>query len=158
MKKTGLSKGLRRSQIDRTLAQLEGLSLNRPKDGWIKTAREVLGMTQKQLAERMRISSPTLSQLEKAEVEGSTTIKSIERAASALHCRLVYVFVPEGGSFDELIREKAQEAASRAIEMASVSMRLESQDIDDELQRIQIKQLAEDLVRNADKRVWEMPK
>jgi len=158
MKKTGLSKGLRRSQIDRTLAQLEGLSLNRPKDGWIKTAREVLGMTQKQLAERMRISSPTLSQLEKAEVEGSTTIKSIERAASALHCRLGYVFVPEGGSFDELIREKAQEAASRAIEMASVSMRLESQDIDDELQRIQIKQLAEDLVRNADKRVWEMPK
>lgn len=158
MRNNGISKALRRNQIDRSLAKLQGMSLSLPKDGWIKAAREVLGMTQKQLAERMSVSSPTLSQLEKAEVEGSTTIKSLERAASALHCRLVYVLIPESGSFEELIQEKAREAARTAIEMASASMHLESQGIDDEWQRIQIQQLAEDLVRNTDKRIWELPK
>ena len=158
MSKRGFSRGLRRNQIDRTLAKLKNVPLSRPQDGWIKSVREILGMTQRQLAARMSVSPPTLVRLEKAELDGSTTIKSLDRAASALHCRLVYILVPESGSFEELINQKAQEAAKRAVEMASASMHLEGQGIDKELQRSQIKQLAEELVRTADKRIWETPK
>ena len=158
MSKRGFSQGLRRNQIDRTLAKLKKVPLSRPQDGWIRTVREILGMTQRQLAERMSVAPPTLLRLEKAELDGSTTIKSLERAASALHCRLVYVLVPESGSFEELINQKAREVARRAVEMASASMHLEGQGLDKEMQRTQIKQLAEDLVRTADKRIWEMPK
>lgn len=156
MSTKGLSRGLRRIQLDRALTKLQEVPFSRPSEGWIKTAREVLGMTQKQLAERMDVSAPTMSQLEKGEVEGATTLKSLERAANALHCRVEYFLIPEAGSFEELIREKAQEAATRAIEMASTSMNLESQGIDSEMQRLQIQQLADDLVRNADKRIWEL--
>jgi len=156
--KKGFSQGLRRKQIDRTLAKLKKVPLSRPQDGWIKTAREVLGMTQRQLAERMSVSPPTLFRLETAEIDGSTTIKSLDRAASALHCRLVYFVVPETDSFEELLNQKALEAAGRIVEMASASMHLEGQGIDQELQRDQIKELAVDLVRTADKRIWEMPK
>lgn len=158
MSKKGFSQGLRRNQIDRTLAKLNKVPLSRPRDGWIRTVREVLGMTQRQLAERMSVAPPTLLRLEKAELDGSTTIKSLNRAASALHCRLVYVLVPESGSFEELLNQKAREAATRAVEMASASMHLEGQGIDKELQRVQIKQLAEELVRTADKRIWEKPR
>lgn len=158
MSKRGFSKGLRRNQIDRTIASLKKVPLSRPQDGWVKTVREMLGMTQKQLAERMSVAPPTLFSLENSEIEGSTTIKSLDRAASALHCKLVYFLVPENGSFEELLNQKALEAARRAVEMASTSMHLEGQGIDPELQNSQINQLAEELVRTADKRIWELPK
>jgi len=158
MSKRGFSQGLRRSQIDRTITGLKKIPLSRPNDGWVKTVREILGMTQKQLAERMSVAPPTLSRLEKAEIDGSTTIKSLDRAASALHCKLEYFLVPEDASFEDLIHQKAREAAKRAVEMASASMHLEGQGIDPELQDSQINQLAEELVRTADKRIWELPK
>ena len=158
MSKRGFSQGLRRNQIDRTISGLKKVPLSRPQDGWVKTVREILGMTQRQLAERMSVAPPTLSRLEKAEIDGSTTIKSLDRAASALHCRLVYFLVPENASFEELLHQKAQEAAKRAVELASASMHLEGQGIDPELQNTHISQLAEELVRTADKRIWELPK
>lgn len=158
MSKRGFSQGLRRSQIDRTVTSLKKIPLSRPQDGWVKTVREILGMTQKQLAERMSVAPPTLSRLEKAEIDGSTTIKSLDRAASALGCRLEYFLVPEDASFEDLLYRKAREAAKRAVEMASVSMHLEGQGLDPELQDSQINQLAEELVRTADKRIWELPK
>ena len=156
--KNRISQYLRRNQIDRAFSSFNFAPLSRPKIGWIKTVREILGMTQLQLAERMAVTPPTLSRLEKAEKEGSTTIKSLERAASAMQCRLVYFFVPESGSFEELLNQRAHEVASRIVEMASVSMHLEDQGIDPEWQRNQIQQLAEELIRTADKRVWEKQK
>jgi len=158
MKKNGFSLGLRRNQIDRTMAKLKKVPLNRPQDGWIKTVREILGMTQRQLAARMSVSPPSLLRLEKAEIHGSTTIKLLDRAASALHCKLVYVLVPECGSFDKLLNQQAQEAARRTVEMASASMHLEGQGIDADIQSRQIQQLAEELIRTSDKRIWETPK
>jgi transcriptional regulator with XRE-family HTH domain len=47
------------------------------------------------LATRMGLSSPRVSQLERAEVNGSISLRSLERAAAAMRCRLYYVFVPE---------------------------------------------------------------
>ena len=158
MKKNDFSLGLRRDQIDRTISKLKGVPLSRPQDGWVRTVREILGMTQRQLAARMSITPPTLLRLEKAEIEGSTTIKLLDRAASALHCKLVYVLVPESGSFDSLLSQQARETARRTVEMASASMHLEGQGVDAEMQNRQIQQLAEELIRTSDKKIWETPK
>ncbi len=156
MKKSGFSKSLRRIQVDRTIAKLNKVPLSRPQEGWIKTVRQILGMTQKQLAARMSVTPPTLLRLEKAEIHGSTTIKMLDRAASSLHCKMVYVLVPECGSFEKLLHQNAQEAAGRIVERASASMHLEGQGVDADIQRRQIQEVAEELIRTSDKRIWEM--
>lgn len=156
MKKSGFSTSLRRIQIDRTIAKLNKVPLSRPQEGWIRTVRQILGMTQKQLAARMSVTPPSLLRLEKAEVHGSTTIKMLERAASSLHCKMVYVLVPECGSFETLLHQKAQEAAERIVKRASASMHLEGQGVDADFQKRQIQELTAELIRTSDKRIWEM--
>lgn len=155
MKKPDFSRDLRRSQVDRLIAPLNNAPMNRPRSGWIRTAREILGMTQKQLAERMSITPPSLARLEKAEVSNATTLKLLDRAASAMNCRLVYMLVPEGGSFEDLLWRKAEEVAEHAIEMASTSMHLEGQGVDAEVQKKQVQRLAQELIRTGDRRIWE---
>lgn len=155
MKKSDFSRDLRRSQVDRLIAELRSLPLNRPQSGWIRTVREMLGMTQKQLAERMSVSPPSLARLEKAEVSNATTLKLLDRAAAALQCRLVYVLIPETGSFEDMVRQRAHDVAMRAVEMASTSMQLEGQGVDADMQRQQVQRLAQELIRTADKRMWE---
>lgn len=158
MRKNKSMVGLRRSQLDRTLSKLKEVPQVRPEQGWIRTVREILGMTQMQLASRMSVTPPTLNRMEKAETSGSTTLKSLDRAASALNCKVVYFLVPESGSFTDLMDRQAKATARKAVELASANMNLEGQEVDDEVREMQIQQLADEFVRCADKRIWETSK
>jgi transcriptional regulator with XRE-family HTH domain len=51
-------------------------------------------MSQAELARRLRMSGTRVGQIEHAEVRGSIPLSTLERAASALNCRLCYAFVP----------------------------------------------------------------
>ncbi|MBK8840867.1 MAG: helix-turn-helix domain-containing protein [Hyphomonadaceae bacterium] len=77
------------SEIRETLREAE-----RPARGWIKAIREALGMTTAQLAARMGVAQPRITELEKREAGRVVTLQSLERAAEALDCRLVYILVP----------------------------------------------------------------
>lgn len=80
-----------RRQLDKRLDPLrnhEGFA--RPPRGWIKAVREALGMTTAQLAERLGVSQPRAVAIEKAETTNSITLDSLQRAARALDCELVY--------------------------------------------------------------------
>ena len=84
-----------RRQLDKRLCLLNDTqSLARPPRGWIKAVREALGMTTAQLAKRLGVSQPRAVGIEKAEARGAITLDSLERAAQALDCRLVYALVP----------------------------------------------------------------
>ena len=61
----------------------------RPEKGWIKAVREALGMTTAQLGKRLGVSQQRAAMVEKAEVDGSITLKSLEQAAQTLGCRVV---------------------------------------------------------------------
>ncbi len=87
-------------------------------------------MTTQQLADRMGVSQPRVPELEKAEVSGNITLKSLERAAAALGCRVVYAFVPERPLAD-IVRERARLIADRQFAAVSHSMQLENQGIGD---------------------------
>ena len=52
-------------------------------------------MTTGQLAKRLGVHEPRVIELERGEASGNITIKSLERAAEALGCRLVYALIPE---------------------------------------------------------------
>lgn len=69
-----------------------------PPGGWIRHQRLKLGITGKQLAASMGVTKQRVSALEKAEVNGATSIKTLQEAAEALGCEFVYAIIPKGES------------------------------------------------------------
>jgi predicted DNA-binding mobile mystery protein A len=83
-----------------------------PPHGWIRTIRRAIGMSGFELASRMGLSQPRVSQLERAEVTGSIGLSTLRRVAVALECQLVYAFVPA----EPLEQMVFRQARTQAIE------------------------------------------
>ena len=108
-----------RRVLDRRLAGLDEAIGIRPFRGWIRTVRDALGMSGFDLATRMGLTQPRVSQLERAEVKGSITLSSLERAATAMRCRLCYVFVPEA-PLVSIVHGQARAKAAAELEAADL--------------------------------------
>ncbi len=145
-------------QLDRRFDALRPLldRAARPSRGWVKAIREALGMTTAQLARRMGVKQPRIVELEKAEPTGAITLQSLERAAEALGCRVVYVLIPER-PLATTLRERAALAADAHLAAVDQTMRLEEQAVDDESGRAKARQalIAQLLTRPA--RLWDAP-
>lgn len=85
--------------------------------GWVKTIRQALCMSTFELGQRMSISDSRAGRLEKAELGETLRLSTLRRAAGALNCRLLYVFVPEEPLEDMVFRQ----AYARATEEMSLS-------------------------------------
>src|SRR5687768_10608038 len=142
-------------QLDKRLSGLRPLArAARPSRGWVRAIREALGMTTAQLGKRMDVQQPRIVELENAESSGNITMQSLERAAEALGCRLVYALVPHK-PLTETLEERALQAARRQLSLVEQSMRLEAQGVDDERQRKRtLKRLADDLLKRP-ARLWD---
>jgi predicted DNA-binding mobile mystery protein A len=142
-------------QLDKRLAALRPLARTpKPSRGWMRAIRETLGMTTRQLAERMRISQPSLVKLEKSEAAGTITLGSLERAAQALGCRVVYALVPIK-PLTETIEERASMLADRQVSSVEQTMRLEAQGVTNKAERKQARrQVAQELLRRP-ARLWD---
>src|SRR5712692_6496883 len=118
-------------QLDQQLAALRPLAeITRPARGWVRAIRETLGMTTRQLADRLGVSQPRVVQLEKSEAKGSITLDSLERAAQALGCRVVYALVP-AKSLTDTIEERAALLAQEQLAAVEQTMLLEAQEVTD---------------------------
>ena len=144
---------LARLQLDRRIRPLVGSHLlATPGEGWLRYIRRILGMTQAQLAVRLGIRPPSLQRIERAEIDGGVTLKTMRRVAEQLGCRVEYVLIPESGSFDELVRRRAAKLAERSVGDVSTSMDLEGQGLDDnELARLRDDLIAQ-LLRDTPKK------
>src|SRR5712691_2099106 len=143
-------------QLDRRFAKLKPLLKDavRPPRGWIRAIREALGMTTGQLADRLGVRQPRVVELEHSEGTGNITVRSLERAATALGCRLVYILVPEE-PLGETIRKRASVVAERQLTSVEQTMRLEAQGVNDKAQREEAHQrLVEKLLRRP-ARIWD---
>src|SRR4051812_40421450 len=97
--------------LDKRFAALRPLATApRPPKGWLRAIRDALGMTTAQLARRLGVSQPRIVELEQSEVGGTVTLNTLQRAAEALGCRLVYVLVPER-PLAEVVQERARRLA-----------------------------------------------
>src|SRR5665213_1053807 len=145
---------LARRNLERRLAPLRGADdLARPPRGWIKALREAMGMTTVQLAQRIGVSQPRVTQLERAEAEGAVTLNTLRHAAEALNCTLVYALVPNQ-PLEEFMRDRAASLADRQLTRTNHTMRLENQalvspDLKDERER-----LLNDLLSGDPRRLW----
>ena len=128
-----------RKQLERRLAPIRHLQLAPPPRGWIKAIRESLGMSARQLATRMGIGTSRIDVIEKAEVSGATTLRTLRQAATAMNCAFVYAFVPIE-SLDDILRNRATIKARQEISRLNHTMLLENQslikaDLDDQQQK-----------------------
>jgi predicted DNA-binding mobile mystery protein A len=144
-----------RRQLDKRLNILGNCdSLTRPPRGWIKAIREALGMTTAQLARRLGVSQPRAVILEQAEARGVITLTSLERAARALDCRLVYVLVPRQ-PLEDLIEERALHLARKRLAATSHTMSLEAQRIELDDEHVQLELLVQQILEKAGSDLWE---
>jgi predicted DNA-binding mobile mystery protein A len=144
-----------RRQLDKRLNLLRKKELfARPPRGWIKAIRESLGMTTRQFARRIGIVQSRAVDIEKAEVKGSITLDSLERAARALDCELVYALVPRN-PLETMVQERANRIAKRRLKQAAHSMALEDQSVTEEDTEEQIKELARQLTQKSGSALWE---
>ncbi len=122
------SKRTARRALDRRLPALTSLAAQAatPRGGWVRAIREALGMSAADLAVRMGVVESTVLRLEHQEQVRRIQLDTLERAADALGCDVVYALVPR----EPLEHRVEQQAMTRAREWFSLtrhSMALEDQ-------------------------------
>jgi len=137
-----------REQLDAKLNLLKPFAAVSLEKGWIKTIREALGMSTKQLASKVGIDQSRISRLENAETENDLKLSSLKKIAEGLGMKFVYGFVPKE-SLESMVQEQARKIAMRRLAKVSHTMKLEDQELseaqkanalDDLIQRILIEE------------------
>lgn len=118
---------LRRKQIERRLVPWRRLGhASQPKAGWIRTIRQVLGMSATQLAARLGVTRQTLADYEQAERSGRVTLDTLRKVAAAMQCELVYALVPRT-TISRILEEEAHAVAEAEARRVGHTMQLEAQ-------------------------------
>ncbi|HLW93509.1 MAG TPA: mobile mystery protein A [Roseiarcus sp.] len=141
--------------LDKRFTALRPLAKSpRPPKGWLRAVRDALGMTTAQYARRLGVSQPRIVELEQSEASGSVTLHTLQRAAKALGCRLVYALVPERPLADS-VRERAETVAARQLADIEHTMRLEDQAVTSkQVGKDMLRQRIEELLRRP-ARLWD---
>ncbi|OFZ30109.1 MAG: hypothetical protein A2622_09665 [Bdellovibrionales bacterium RIFCSPHIGHO2_01_FULL_40_29] len=158
MKTDKKKKSYQKRIVQQKLDQLSKLNEPMPPSGWVKAIRGSLGLSIRQLAERVGVGHGSINQLEKREPKKRVTLESLENAARAMDCKVVYGIVPleSGATLDDIIRNKATAAASKILKEVSHTMRLEAQGTSDKQVRDEIKRIANELIESGDNRIWDI--
>lgn len=148
-------RAIARKNLDKRLNYLRNSdSFVRPPRGWVRAIREALGMTTAQLGKRIGVTQSRAFDIEKGEVAGKITLDSLERAAHALDCRLVYALVPRE-PLEPLAQERALKRARNKLTSTSHSMALEDQRVNPQDEESQIRELARRFLEKSGSALWE---
>ena len=111
-------------------------------------------MTTTQLAKRLGVVQSRAVAIEQAEANGKITLNSLEKAANALDCRLIYSLVPRK-PLDELVVERAERLAKKRMEATRHTMALEAQSVEAADEQEQLKRIIQGLIEKAGSELWE---
>ena len=125
-----------------------------PSTGWIRFVRKSIGMSLRQLGERMKITPQSVSDIEHREADGKVTLSTLRDAAEALDMRLIYALVPKQGTVREIVRRQARKLAEDAVARTSISMSLEEQSVPREELLREVDFLVEELMRKNTRTFW----
>ena len=112
-----------RSQVMKKLliAQQAMRESPRPREGWIRCVRKSLRMTVAQLGKRIGVSRQRVARLEKDELLGNVTLKTISQAAEAMDCSFVYWIVAKT-TLEEIVRKQARKLAEATLSTKRIIM------------------------------------
>ncbi len=155
-KKTLQQRRIVQQKIDR----FSKLSESMPPSGWVKAIRGSLGLSIRQLADRIGVRHGSINQIEKREPQKRVTLESLERAAQAMDCKLVYAIIPieSKETLDDIINRRALQAASKILKEVAHTMKLEDQGTSDKEIQAEIRRIAKELVESGDSRIWNLEK
>lgn len=74
----------------------------KPSEGWIRTIRTSLGMSQLEFSKKINVTAARLSVSELLEINDEAIHPTLKKAAQALDCRINYIFIPEKDSVAEV--------------------------------------------------------
>ena len=111
-------------------------------------------MTTGQFAKRLGVQQPRVIELERGEASGNITVQTLERAAEALGCRLVYALIPERRLSDS-IKERASIVAARQLASVDQTMRLEAQGVTNKARQKEAHQQLMDGLLRRPARLWD---
>jgi predicted DNA-binding mobile mystery protein A len=147
-------KKLIREQLDASLQRFSPLlDITAPSKGWIRAIRDALAMTAKQLAKRLDVAQQAVARIEKEELAGSVTIKTMRRIAECLDCVFVYGFVPRT-SLEETVARQAKKVAAYRLAQASQTMNLENQALSRRENEQAFSDLVDELIRTLPSNLW----
>jgi len=118
----------------------------------IKDLREALGMTQRQMARKLKVKQPVISRIE--ENAESCTLKTLVKTARALECDFMGAVVA-GEPLNTLVRNQAEKAARRILSRTYANMAMEKQAPGKSAYDRQLKQMIEELSANPSSELWE---
>ena len=144
-----------REQLDAALQHLGPLQrISTPRKGWIRAIRDALGMSAKQLGSRLGVAQQAVARIEKDELSGSVTIKTMQRIAESVDCVFVCGFVPRS-SLDTTLRNQAKQVAVKRLAQASQTMALENQALDTRENRKVLAEMVDELVDAPPSNLWD---
>lgn len=104
----------------------------RPTRGWLRAVREAIDAKQHAVAKRMGVKRQSYARLEETETQGSISLASLQKAAEAMDCEVVYYLVPRpavAANYTELARQ--HDPKFKHLQAAEHSMALENQAVGD---------------------------
>lgn len=111
-------------------------------------------MTTAQLGKRLGVVQSRVTAIEQAEARHTLTLASLEKAAHALDCRLVYALVPRK-PLEELVEDRARLKAGKRLESTRHSMALEAQGVAEADEQEQLKRMVQRILDKAGSELWE---
>jgi len=146
---------LAREQLDETLKQFAPLkTVVPPRKGWVRTIRDALGMTGRQLAMRLNANRQRVSRIEQDEKLGKITIKTLRGVAEALGCEFVCGFVPRQ-TLEETVRNQARYIAKKRMPRSDQMMRLEKQELSEDEREKAMERMITDITNTMPKSLWD---
>lgn len=120
--------------LDQQIAPLAAArtTARRPVHGWLRAIRESAALTQAALATKLGLSRQSYAALETSEARGAISLNSLQRAAEAMDCELVYFVIPRSAVAPSFTALAAHHDPARAHLLATEhSMSLEGQAVGD---------------------------
>jgi predicted DNA-binding mobile mystery protein A len=118
----------------------------------IKDLRDALGMTQRQMAKKLKVKQPVISRIE--ENAESCTLKTLVRIAQTLECNFMGAVVA-GAPLQNLVRNQAEKAAKRILSRTYANMAMEKQQPGKKEYDYQFRKLTEELITNPNPKLWD---
>lgn len=142
------------TQLDEQLKSWDAVKQQpKPQKGWVNLIRTALGLSSRQLAKRMAVNQARIIQIESAEQNESTTLKTLTKAAEAMGCKLVYALIPHT-TLADVLEEQAKKIAKQRLDRVSHSMGLEAQKVAADKEQEQLEELVKELLENPPKKLW----
>lgn len=145
---------LKLRQLDATLNRWRAAELPpRPASGWLKAIREALGITATHLANKLGVSTSSVTRLETSEADDTVSLGTLRRAAEAMGCELQYALVPKK-SLADILEARASFLARQQMAAISHTMALEAQSTSRETVEAQTRALTESLLKGSRRTLW----